>query len=246
MSRTIVFVGTHPHSSVDDLDLPDNAELWCANEANRGIGARRPFRIFQMHPRDWREAERRYLHCGILPEGCDPDCFGRNDEHVEYLRECGITVYAERHWRDIPTSERYPFDQVTATVGIALPPSGSKRLWATSTFGYMAALALTEHLGGIPITEIGLAGVELPIGSTRERTWEWPNLAYYLGLAQGLGIELLLPRNGTSLLSAPLYAVDGHPQPLDPDHWWVPGEAGIKWEDGVYRLGKPEPEPVRV
>lgn len=238
MDRTVVFVGTHSWSTVDDLVLPDDAEIWCANEAHRVIGERTPSRIFQIHPRDWRERERKFLNDGTLPEGVDADCFGRNGDHVAYLRRCDIPVYAQQIWPDIPSSVLYPFARVTGALGIPLPPYGARRLWATSTFGYMAALALTEHLEGAPIAAIGLAGIELPVGTSRERQWEWPNLAYYLGMAAGLGIDIILPQYGTSLLSAPLYAVEGKPQPLDPDHWWCPGEIGIETDGLIYRVGR--------
>lgn len=244
--RYVTLVGTHPDSDVYDLDGTDLAtEFWCANESHRSVDV--PSRIFQVHPRDWRERERRFLYKNDLPEGVDPDCFGRNTEHVEYLRTCGVPVICQQRWDDIPTSEVYPFAAVRGAVGIPLPPNGLKRLWATSTFGYMAALALTEHLNGDRIAKLGLAGIELPKGTDRERKWEWPNLAYYLGLAVGCGIEIVLPRCGTTLLSAPLYAIDNHPQPGDMDHWWGPGEIVVTKEDDVWGLhGSPLPEPESV
>lgn len=243
--RRICFLGLAASALDDDgpLEIPDDVEIWAVNEAHRGLGARIPTRLFQLHVRNWREAERRYLnsaHCDALPEGLDPDCFGRNRAHVDYLRTCGVPVYGQQVWPDIPTSIRYPFETVEAEVGIPLPPSGKKRLWATSSFGYMAALALTEHqTREIDISELILSGIELPLGTQRERLWEWPNFAYYLGMAAGLGITITLPSRGTSLLSAPHYATDGHPYPGDPDHWWAPGPAGVIWdaESSIYRLG---------
>ena len=220
--------------------LPQMAdmEVSVVNEAHRNLPeGRQASRVFQMHPRDWREAERRYLNHGALPFNVDPDCFGRNKEHIEYLQKCGVSVYGQQVWPDIPTSVCYPFELVTEQVGIHLPPHGEQRLWATSSFAYMIALLITEHLLGEKVRELRLFSVELPLGTWRERTWEWPCFAYYLGLAKGLGIDVLLPLDGSSLLSAPHYALEGRPLPGDPDHWFAPSPATIIEDDGVYRLG---------
>ena len=220
--------------------FPSDLEVWAVNEAHRHMPADiKIARMFQLHVRDWRESERRYLYSNgkDLPPGVDPDCFGRDNAHVEYLRTCGVPVYGQQVWPDIPTSVRYPFEEVTEAVGIPLPPKGVKRLWATSSFGYMAALLLTEHRNGDPVSAIYLAGVELPTGSERERAWEWPNFAYYLGLMTGGGIKVVLQR-GSALLSAPHYALGGHPFPQEADHWWAPGYAlVIPDDDGTYYLG---------
>lgn len=264
MSREIAILGGHPHSATDGSDLPERVELWCANETHRGL-VREPARVFQLHPPHWREEERLFLNGGVLPKGVDEGCFGRNTEHLDYLASIGERAIVQSVLvRDrlrarcllngaragIPLPTVYPFEPVTEAVGIPLPPHGRKRFWATSTFGYMLALAITEHTefegagyrgASRPeyIARIHIYGVELPLGSQRERLWEWPNLAYYLGLARGLGIEIVLPENGTSLLSAPHYALDSHPQVGDCDHWWMPGKADViqDIEEGVYRLG---------
>lgn len=249
--RRVCFLGTAA-SALERAQLadeiPTDAEIWAVNEAR--LEGRRPDRVFQLHVRDWRESERRYLNGGRLPKGRDHNCFGRNHEHVDYLRTCGVPVYGQQGWEDIPTSVRYPFELVTEAVGIPLPPFGNKRLWATSSFGYMAALLIMEHkeqpsLDGqaFPVSELLLYGIELPLGTRREQFWEWPNLAYYLGLAAGLGIKLTLPSCGSSLLSAPHYALGGHPRVNEADHWWVPGYAGVIYdsEDDVMRLGTFEP-----
>lgn len=276
--RRVCFLGT-ASIELEQLQLVDeipvDAEIWVVNEAHRRLGDRRPSRVFQLHVRDWRELERRYLSSGAepgddaaLPEGLDAGCFGRNAEHVEYLRACGVPVYGQRVWDDIPTSVRYPYDTVRDAVGITLPPHGYKRLWATSSFGYMAALLLTEHMAVLDLGEKLLAddflaaeeinltahlatleervgelllyGVELPLGSSRERLWEWPNLAYYLGQFTGLGIQITLPSCGSALLSAPHYALDGRPKPGDPDHWWSPGYAAVIFDEAeqLHRLGR--------
>lgn len=243
--RRVTFLGTalteEQREHLAD-EIPADAEIWAVNEAHWGLGDRKPARVFQLHVRDWREAERRFLGRGRLPKGLDHNCFGRDRGHVEYLRTCGVPVYCQQQWDDIPTCVVYPFEGVTEVVGISLPPHGNKRLWATSSFGYMAALALAEFAESTRYASpmrIQLIGVELPGGTQRERVWEWPNLAYYLGVARGFGIEIELPSWGSALLSAPHYALGAHPMVYDADHWWVPGYSGVilDEDDGVLRLG---------
>ena len=216
MGRTILIFGFHPLSRAWAEDQPGDVEIWVANEANLCFSG--PVaRIFQLHPRDWREKERRWMF-GRLPKALNRQCFGRNRAHVDWLRGCGVPVYSQRVWPDIPTCVRYPFEAVTDAVGIPMPPSGAKKLYATNSFGYMMALALLEHLEGHMIDEIRFAGVELTSGSLRERIWEMPNLAYYMGLAQGWGIRLAFAPTGTTLLNAPPYAL-GYPNFASPDFW---------------------------
>ena len=170
-----MFLGMYP---MEMPDIPDDVEVWSANEAYELLPeARKPDRIFQMHPRDWREEERRFLR--QTPEH---DCFGRNAEHVEYLRTCGVPVYGHQVWDDIPTSVRYPFEAVTAAVGVPLPPDGKRRLWATSTWGYMAALLLKECFVWRDVGGVWLQGVELPRG-------------HEPGAALGVAESGLLPRD---------------------------------------------------
>ena len=236
-----MFLGLYPMG--DSAEFPDDIEIWSANEAYTVLPeGRKPARIFQLHPRDWREEERRFLRGD--PER---DCFGRGAEHVEYLRTCGAPVYGQQVWDDIPTSVRYPFEAVTEAVGVPLPPDGKRRLWATSTWGYMAALLLLEqqvagtlYPTALATSELWLQGVELPRGTGRERLWEWPNLAYYLGMMAQLGITICLPEAGSSLLSAPHYALDGNPKVWYPDHWWSPAQAVVREADGVRYWGPTE------
>lgn len=232
--RIVCLVGTHPLNRDWALEMEPGVEFWAANEAGSMPLPGGAHYVFQLHPRDWREAERRFLNGGELPAGIDPNCFGRSAAHVEMLRASTVPVYCQADWADIPNARIYPFDEVGELLGV--PPDG--RLWATSTFGYMLALALYQHTYGPKIAEIRLAGVELPIGTMRERVWEWPNLAYYLGVAAGWGIKISLPPTGSSLMNAPLYAVESPFVPNDPDHWWSPaGSLGlVEIDDGRYGL----------
>ena len=77
------------------------------------------------------------------------------------------------------------------------------RDYYTNTFAYQIALALT-----LCFTEIGLWGVELWQGSTRETRVELPCLTYWLGVAKGRGVTITLPRYSKLLWHEHLYGYD--------------------------------------
>lgn len=217
--RTIMIAGFHPANSEWVKRQPRKVEIWVPNEGHRIFP--RYDRIFQMHPRRWREGERMLGYGTMdnpqLPLARDHNCFGRDINHVEGLRNATVPVYCQQVWPDIPQSIAYPFKEITKAFGVSFPPSYRKRLYVTSTFGYMVALALLEHQQGQTVGEIRVAGVELYDG--REGRWERPNLFYWLGIAQGMGIKIGLPPMGTSVLNAPLYAIEGpFPGSVDSDN----------------------------
>jgi len=214
-----MIAGFHPANSEWVKRQPRKVEVWVPNEGHRLFP--RFDRIYQMHPRRWREGERMLGYGTMdnprLPLSIDHNCFGRDTAHVTSLRESKVPVYCQQVWSDIPQSVAYPFKAVTKAFGIPFPPSYRKRLYVCSTFGYMMALALLEHQQGQTVSEIRLAGIELYDG--REGRWERPNLFYWLGMAQGMNIKIGLPPMGTSLLNAPLYAIEGpFPGSVDSDN----------------------------
>ena len=221
--RVICLCGMDAGSRDDVLSMSKSVELWTVNEGYTFLH-RPPARVFQMHPRNWRDDERRLRNQGCLPENVDAYCFGRNAKHIAWLQSAPCPVYCQRKWEDIPASMRYPFEAVRQCVGIG--PEKNKRLYVTSTFGYAMALALAEHWTqgeAGSIQEIKIAGIELYGG--REGRWEKPNLEFYLGMAIAAGIRVTLPIGGTSLLNAPLYAIEGpYPGTVDWD--------GIDYETG--------------
>ena len=157
---------------------------------------------------------------GYLPQGRDPNCFGRNKSHIDDLKAFAGPIYTQRLWDDLPTSTVYPFAAVRDRFGVPAAPSYRKRLYITDSFAYMVALACLEHTQGQTVKELRFGGVELYGG--REGRWELPSVCYWVGIAQGLGIAIGLPPTGTSLLNAPLYAIEG-PYPGTVDSEAMPG-----------------------
>ena len=142
-------------------------------------------RWFQLHPLDWRE--------NGLP-------YGRTPVHYQWLKTCGIPVYMNYPDPDIPTAVKYPVNAVVDRFGYFL----------VGTPAYMLALALHEG----DVESIEMYGVDL-CGDPVEYIKQRPSLAYFIGLARGMGVEVIMPPN-SPLLKAPLYAIDEWPDLTPP------------------------------
>ncbi len=106
------------------------------------------------------------------PEGC-----------LEWCKTATIPVYMQEHYGDIPMSVKYPLDEILAKF---------KRRYFTSTPAYMVALALYEGF-----EEIKLFGIDMSVGT--EWGIEKPCMEYWIGRAEGMGVELVIP-DGSDLL----------------------------------------------
>lgn len=101
------------------------------------------------------------------------------DSETAWLKACPVPIYtlpdgrsANRH------SVSYPYERVWALVG-----KGP----FCSSFDHMLALAISEGF-----TDIGLSGIDLMLGTMRERLMEASSIAYWVGLARGRGITVHL------------------------------------------------------
>ena len=118
----------------------------------------------------------------------------QDDADIAWLRENPVPCYTLDSWPWIPHSVRFPVERIHA----AFP-----RRYYTCTFAFQIALALIEG-----VQEIGLWGVDLPLGSPRERTVERACVEYWLGVAEGRGVTITLPEDCTMLWRPWLYGYD--------------------------------------
>ena len=116
-------------------------------------------------------------------------------QELRDMVDCPVNLYVlsnevlENHWIE------YPLNVVRRRFG--------ERDYFTNTFAYQIALALTKDY-----REIGLWGVELWQGSTREARIELPCLEYWLGVAKGRGVTIALPDYSKLLWHEHLYGYD--------------------------------------
>lgn len=108
----------------------------------------------------------------------------QNDRELAWLAQCPTPCYVLdlAEWEGtVPNAVQFPLERVLdVTRG---------RRYFTCTFAFQIALAITEGAH-----EIGLWGVDLDWGTERERLVEKPCVEYWIGLAEGRGIAVTLPR----------------------------------------------------
>ena len=114
-------------------------------------------------------------------------------EYVEMI-DCPVPLYVigeavHDHWMP------FPLELIRARFG--------DRDYFTCTMCYQVALALAQGY-----TTIGLWGMELWQGSSRERTCELRGLEFWLGVAKGMGVEIVLPDYSCLIQHPLLYGVD--------------------------------------
>ena len=104
--------------------------------------------------------------------------------HIWKLSGFACPVYMQRHYDDVPSSVPYPLEKVLKRF----------RPYLTSSFSFMAALAIVEGF-----EEIGVFGVDV---ADEEWGSQRPSLEYLLGYAEGAGVKVTVPKE-SSLLRAP-------------------------------------------
>lgn len=114
------------------------------------------------------------------------------------LRTTEIPVWMMQRHARIPMSRTYPLAQVMSRLGCSDV--------FTCTFCYQIALALYQ---GVDV--IGLWGIAFHHGgSPREQTTEWRGLSYWIGYAEGLGVDIVMPDR--RLVTAPRYGLNYWPE----------------------------------
>ena len=108
----------------------------------------------------------------------------------------------QEHYEDIPASVAYPLEEMIEAYGI--PRIGQeyrKDAYFTNSVSFMLALAIHE---GADV--IGIYGVDMAVLS--EYNEQRPSCEYYIGVAKGRGIEILLPTEADLLKTRWIYGYE--------------------------------------
>lgn len=100
----------------------------------------------------------------------------RTGEHYEWLKKSKIPVVMQDHYPEIPASIKMPFDEMNKIF---------VDYW-TNSISYMIAFAIM-----MGPKAISLYGIDMARGS--EHNEQRPSVEYFIGLAKGLGIEVIIP-----------------------------------------------------
>lgn len=107
--------------------------------------------------------------------------------HYRWLLNQKVPVYMNEAHADIPTSVRYPIEEVTALVG----KSSNGDPYLESSIAYMMALAMLEYSQTKEPMRIGLWGIDMEVDT--EYAYQKPNILYLIGMARGMGIKVIIP-----------------------------------------------------
>lgn len=142
-------------------------------------------RVLTMHDSEGRFRADRWFELHVLEAQSEAD--------MRWIRECPVPLYMIERFPGIPNAVRFPIERAIA----------AGRDWFTCTFAMQIAFALAEGF-----EEIGLFGVDLDLGTPRERIFERMCVAWWLGLAAGRGVKVTLPERCTILTHPHRYGYD--------------------------------------
>lgn len=117
-------------------------------------------------------------------------------KYKEWLQEQTMPIYMQEAYPEFPSSVKFPLDEIVEKFSFveSYKPEGDsarqerKRASFQSTLSYMLALALLNE----PLPEeIHIYGVDMIIDS--EWGFQRHNLYWFMGIAQGLGVKVVIP-----------------------------------------------------
>lgn len=159
------------------------------------ISCPRVTRLFELHAQDCVDAS-----------GC-PDSEWLPQALVEYA---GVPVYCDPSRLHVfPSAVEYPLDAIRKSLPVP---------FLENTIAYQLAMAIHE---GCDV--IGLFGVHMM--GRDEFAWQRPSVTYLVGLAQGRGIEILIPPGSPLFISgytAGRYGVDMGKRDISTITGWNP------------------------
>ena len=161
-------------------------EIWIMN--NMYNIAPRFDRVFDIHDLD--EIQNR-------PQKSD------EPKHYETIKTLPKPIYMQDHYDEIPASVKYPLDEMIKEFYI--PEAMGDKLFTTCTVTHMLALAIYEGF-----EEIHLYGIDEAVDS--EYVDEMPGVLYWLGVAYGKGIKIVISPNSPLLKGFWIYGYEDKPK----------------------------------
>lgn len=145
---------------------------------------------FQIHRRDFEDK---------YPGARDPN-------HLKWMSEQTCPIYMWEHDDRIPASRAYPIREVLTmahpTAGFRLCPES----YFNNSISWMIALAIYQGY-----QKIGLFGVDMAMDGVHgesEYAFQRPSVEFWIGVARGLGIEVVMPEVSEVLKCGYLYGYD--------------------------------------
>ncbi|MCG8430602.1 MAG: hypothetical protein MJA29_05485, partial [Candidatus Omnitrophica bacterium] len=198
MPKTVALLGFSP-ITIHGIHKSKADEIWTLNHAynvkdipKNPDGTMRITRLFEMHHEWW-------IRRGGIPE---------HDRYWNWLKEKhDFQIVMQDVYPEIPSSWRYPFDEVVEqSFPHLFRTNGKKEIkekYFTSSFDYMAALAAHEGYD-----RVELYGMDMH--SDTEYSYQKPGASYHVGNLVGRGVDVVLPE-AAELCKSKLYGYYGVP-----------------------------------
>lgn len=164
-------------------------EIWTLNHAFVMDWAFPRFdRVFEIHKLSWALRKGEY----------------KLTKYRDWLsKEHPFPIYMQKKYKNIPSSVRYPVEEVNDLIFGKLIRDGKRNLYYTSSFGYMLGLAILEK-----VKRVEIYGVDMT--NDTEYNYQKPAGEFMIGVALGHGLEVVLQPN-SALCQAQLYGYDRVP-----------------------------------
>lgn len=120
-----------------------------------------------------------------------PSRVKEQEQHFNWLKTVKFPVLMQKEFKELPTSVRYPKEEILERY----------RPYFESSFAWMFSLAI--ELG---YDRIEIYGVHVSSGTEYEL--QRPNAEYFLGVAEGKGIEIYVPPEADILQSRVIYGYE--------------------------------------
>lgn len=130
----------------------------------------------------------------------------RDASHTEWLKQQTFPIWMWEHRDEIPASRAYPLEEVLSHPVLATGEPMSPEAYYNNTISWMIALAILRGY-----KRIGVYGVDMALDGVHgesEYSWQRPSVEYFIGLARGLGIQVVLPVESEICKAAYLYGYD--------------------------------------
>lgn len=185
----VAIIGCADSKNVAPFDQPQDWEFWGVNNLHLSMPKAPWTRWFELHSIQHDTNSGQYFRRG------KPDFRGqRVDQYLSSLNAMNIPVYMQRPLPIIPNAVGFPVQQILQIFGN----------YFTNTISWQLALAIMEGFKTIGIYGVDMA-VSSPLRHQNEYSHQRPSCEYFVGLARGRGVEVIIPPTSDLLKTNFLY-----------------------------------------
>ena len=161
----------------------EDIEVWGLNDAYEDI--ERYDRWFDIHDFDSSDPNSIKTHVSPIAKV----------QKLDAYKEMKCPIYCQEAWEEIPTAVKYPLKEIQDKW------CGGNKGYFTNQVAYMIALAIHEGYD-----EIALYGVDMLVDE--EYSIQRPSVEYWIGIAAGRRIKVLIPSRSTLLKTKFIYGYE--------------------------------------